>query len=731
MPIPLLVGCRNSADTPAQSVTYYRDIAPLLSEHCANCHRPGEAAPFSLLTYEDAQTRAGQIAEVTASRFMPPWLPEVGHAVFDGERRLSDEELVVLAAWAGAGAPAGDPSDAPAPPQFAMGWQLGQPDLILESPAFELPAAGADQFRNFLLTVPAGLDRWVRAVELRPQHPQITHHARLGIDATNESARRDAADPVPGYVGMAWGQDPPGQLITWTPGMLPDEGTEGAAWQLTPDAKLVLHTHLQPSGKPETVRFRVRFYFAAGPPSVEPLILRIGSQDIDIPAGESRHLVRDSYELPIDVDANFVFPHAHSLCREILVRAEPPEGPAQTLIAIRRFDENWHDKYRFQKPIRLVRGTKLITEFVYDNTSENIRNPHNPPQRVVYGSNADDEMADVYLQVTSVNPKQRAVLAEHHDKYELQSKLVGYRKTLELHPDDPWSREALASCYVAAGQPRQAIELLEMQTELLADSPQATVILGMAHLAVGDAEVAEDQLRRALEDDEESPLAWLGLGQVLVASKQPAEAETAFRRAVELAPRLMVARLDLVDLLVAQERWAEAIEQCEAAIQFAPTEQQPHLKLANIYARQQRYDESLEHFQAARELAPFVYSPQASLAIACYQYGDEAKAEQLLGEAAREYPSDPVPHCFLGQIARRNGNVQVSRQELAQATELPLPSTWPASHVRQFLILVYTEQLQLAQELEDTEFARRVASAWLKLEPENVGLKQLLHDLGR
>lgn len=477
------------------------------------------------------------------------------------------------------------------------------------------------------------------------------------------------------------------------------------------------------------MRFRVGFYFAASPPTVQPHILRVGSCDIDIPAGQSRHTVRDSYELPIDVDANFVFPHAHSLCREILVRAETPQGPARTLIAIHRFDENWHDKYRFVKSLRLARGTKLVTEFVYDNTTANIRNPHQPPRRVVYGSNADDEMADVYLQVTPVDPEQRAMLIEHHDKYDLQAKLVGYRKTLELYPEDPWSREALASCHLGVGEPREAIELLESQPK--AESPPATVILGMAHLAAGDAEAAESDLRQALAQDDKLPLAWLGLGQALVASGQRVEAENAFRRVVEFAPRLTVARLDLADLLVVQDRWEAAIEQCETAMQFAPTEHQPHLKLANIYAQQQRYEESLKQFQAARELAPFVYSPQASLAIACYQFGDETKADQLLREAVKENSEDPVPHCFLGQIARRNGETPRACEELQRAVELPVPRTWPASHVRQFLTLVYTEQLQLAQELEDAEFARRVATVWLKLEPENTGLQQLLRDLSR
>ena len=330
--IPTIYGCGSAADAtnrPPRAVSFHQDVAPILYARCANCHRPEGAAPFSLLTFDDARRRAKQIATVTKSRFMPPWLPEEGHEVFAGDRRLRDDEVAVLAAWSVAGAPEGDAKDSPAAPVFHSGWQLGEPDLVLESSTFELPADGSNRFRNFVLAVPGGIDHWVKAVELRPENPRVTHHARLGIDTNNESARRDAADPEIGYEGMAWGADPGGQLITWTPGMTPDAGTPGAAWQLTSDAKLVLHTHLQPSGKPETVRFRIGFYFADKPPTVNPMILRIGSRDIDIPADATQFKVTDNYWLPIDVDLCYVFPHAHSLAREIELTASPPEGPAR------------------------------------------------------------------------------------------------------------------------------------------------------------------------------------------------------------------------------------------------------------------------------------------------------------------------------------------------------------------------------------------------------------------
>jgi Tfp pilus assembly protein PilF len=386
-------------------------------------------------------------------------------------------------------------------------------------------------------------------------------------------------------------------------------------------------------------------------------------------------MVRDVYTLPIDVDVQTVFPHAHSLSREILLQAELPDGSVRTLISIKRFDENWHDTYRFAKPVRLPKGTRLVTRFSYDNSVDNIRNPHQPPQRVVYGSNADDE--------------------------------------------------------IAGKKPELAIELFKGRPQQLERSTKARTIVGMAYLAKHDLESAKRQFQQLLAQDSQLPTVWLGLGQVHAQSGEPNDAELALRRSIRFAPRMTVARLDLVDLLVSQERFEEAIAQCEMASELEPGAHQPHLKLADIYARQKRYDESLEQFQRARRLAPFVYSPAASLAIACYQHGNETKAKSLLGEAVAMDSDDPVPHCFLGQIARRDEQWQTAKEQLRQALELPIPDTWPASHVRQFLTLIYAELLQLAEQIGDESLARSAAEGWLKIEPDKAGLKELLQVLSR
>jgi len=714
----------------ANEVTFSREVAPILFANCSACHRPGEAAPFSLITYQDARRRAGQIAEVTRKRFMPPWLPHAGHGQFVGERRLSEAEIAMLAAWTAAGAPEGDAADLPPAPDFGDGWQLGKPDLELSIPEYPLVAAGGDRFRNFVLPLELDGPRWVRAIELRPTNPRATHHARLGIDTSFESARRDAADAEPGYEGMAWGADPDGQLITWVPGMTPHPGMEGAAWLLQPQASLVLHTHLQPTGKQEGIGFRVGLHFADAPPRVRPVILRIGSRDIDIPAGEANHRVVDEFALPVDVDVHSIFPHAHSLCREVRVTAKLPDGSKRPLLWIEHFDENWHDQYRYVEPVRLPRGTKLVTNFIYDNSDGNLRNRRRPPERTVYGSNAADEMQDVYLQVTLVHADQRAVLVEDFDAAEERSKVVGYKRTLEAYPNDPWSREGLAAAYLALGQPQAAVQQLEKRVKLGAPEVHTSAILGMAYLAVGDLARAEACERRALAMDAKYPLAWMGLGNSLVAQGNLTEAEDAFRQATNLAPALADAHLSRAELLLRKNQLTDAAEACEAAINASPDSASALLKLAEIRVKQGRLDSAITLLESARRLAPYTHPPKVLLAVYLFQAGDNERARKLLSEAHADEPDYPVPLLFLGQLARQSRDFATSREQLAAAVAKPLPDNWPTSHRKRFLILLHSERLKLAEQLQDEALARDAIDQWLQFEPDNEQLKMLRDQIG-
>jgi tetratricopeptide (TPR) repeat protein len=599
---------------------------------------------------------------------------------------------------------------------------------VLESPVYELAAGGGDQFRNFVIPVELDAPRWIKAIELRPTNPRVTHHARLGIDTTGESARRDVEDIEPGYDGMAWGEDPGGQLVAWAPGMTATPGLAGSAWRLQPQSELVLHTHLQPSGKRERVQFRIGLHFVDSPPTVRPVILRIGSRNVDIPAGEPRHVISDTYELPIAVDVHSIFPHAHSLCKEVRVRAKLADGKQLPLLWIKSFDEKWHENYRYVAPLRLPRGTQLVTEFIYDNSDANVRNRHRPPERTAYGSNAADEMQDVYLQVTAANPDERAALLEDFSTAEQKSKLVGYAKSLEKYPDDPWSRDGLAVSYLALNRPLDAIRELNARIKRGKPEVHTVAMLGMALLAAGDHAQAEKVERQAIEMDGKYPLAWLGLGKVLAAQNKTIEAEQSFRRALELALALTDANFNRAEILFQQGDLADAAVACEAILETAPDTPNAYLKLAEIRTKQGRIDDSLQLLETAHRLAPYIHPPNVLQAVYLVQNGQPERARALIIEAQTEEPQHPVPPLFLGQLARSNDPAAARRYYEASAL-LPLPTNWPASNRDRFLVMLHSARFELAQDLEDKAMARNALTEWVKHDPENKQLREVLERL--
>jgi tetratricopeptide (TPR) repeat protein len=414
-----------------------------------------------------------------------------------------------------------------------------------------------------------------------------------------------------------------------------------------------------------------------------------------------------------------IFPHAHSLCREVRVDAKRPDGTVSPLIWIRHFDENWHDNYRYTSPVRLPAGTKLVSKFVYDNTDANIRNRNHPPRRVVYGSNVADEMADVYMQVTAVREDQRAVLMEDFEQRELQSQIVGYGKTLEMYPRDPWSLEGLAACHLSLGDTPEAIRRLEERLSIGELAVHSVVSLGMACQKAGNHARAEELCRRAISMDGEYPLAWVGLARSLDATAKVDEAAEAYRRAIELAPALIDGHMGLADNLLKQGKLDEAAAACEAAIETSPEVANCHLKLAEIQARQKRFDESLLALEAAKKLAPYTHPPKVLLAVYAFQSGNKQLAKKLLAEAHAELPDHPVPELFLGQFARQAEEWGNARKSLDGAASRTIPDNWPASHKKRFLVLLHSERLKLAQQLQDEKLAKHAAGEWLKVEPEN------------
>src|SRR5579872_4938686 len=244
----------NMAVAGAPDVTYNKQIAPILFQYCAPCHRPGESAPFSLLTYSDARKRASLIADVTRRRYMPPWLPEPGHGEFADERLLSTAQIDAIGKWASEGAPEGVAADFPGSPTFTPGWQVGAPDLVLSvSKPFAVPADGPDLFWNFVISPAIGQTRYVRAVEVRPGNARSVHHANLLLDRSASTRRQEKATGQ-GFPGMDLNIetstfDPDSHFLFWKPGGVPAVEPDGLAWRLDPGNLLVLNVHFHPTGK--------------------------------------------------------------------------------------------------------------------------------------------------------------------------------------------------------------------------------------------------------------------------------------------------------------------------------------------------------------------------------------------------------------------------------------------------------------------------------------------------
>ena len=188
-------------------VTFYRDVTPLVWQHCGGCHHPNGSAPFSLLTHDEVRNRASQISEVTASRYMPPWLPEPGYGEFAGQRRLTEAQIDQIADWTGQGSQEGNSDDATHPPKFPDGWQLGEPDLVATMPAgYQLLAEGQNVFRNFVIPISLTRRQYVKAIEFQPGNPKIVHHLVLNVDRTQTARQREPLDPELGFSGMDVGQ---------------------------------------------------------------------------------------------------------------------------------------------------------------------------------------------------------------------------------------------------------------------------------------------------------------------------------------------------------------------------------------------------------------------------------------------------------------------------------------------------------------------------------------------
>jgi Flp pilus assembly protein TadD len=556
-------------------VTFSKDIAPILFARCAVCHNPEGSAPFSVLTYSPVKQRARLIASATKRRFMPPWKAEPESGDFIGQQRLSDGEIGLIQRWVDGGAVEGDPRELPPQPRNAGGWELGKPDLIVSpTQAYTLAAGGSDVFRIFVIPLPTDRVRYVRGLEFHPGNPKVVHHANIRIDRTSASRAFDDEDPAPGYEGLMAHSAvyPDGHFLGWTPGQVAPLLPKGLAWRLDRGTDLVVELHMQPSGKPELVQPAIGLFFGTDPPERTPLMLRLGRQNIDIPAGEAHYTITDSFVVPVDVEVQAVQPHAHYLARDVKGTATLPDGTTRTLIYIKDWDFRWQHVYRYVTPFTLPKGTTLAMRYTFDNSAANPRNPQLPPERVLWGQRSRDEMGDLWIQVLTRNNHDLEALTRDVRPKVLAEDVFGYEREIQRDPASVALHDDVAQVYLQLGRAQEAVAHFDASLRLNPQSAATHFNLGTALTVAGRFDEAIEQYGTALRLNPDYPRAHNNLGSVLMERGNVQDAMSHFTEAVRLEPANLEARSNLAVAYAAAGEFERAVELVQAALGLAPLE---------------------------------------------------------------------------------------------------------------------------------------------------------------
>jgi hypothetical protein len=410
----------------ANAPTFNKEVAPILFARCTSCHRPGEIAPMSLLTYEDARAWARSIGKQVALGTMPPWHAESAYGPFVNDRRLTAAEKDTIARWVNAGAPRGRAEDRPSPPTYIDGWQIGQPDLVLGmSEDYPVQAAGTIAYRYF--EVPTNLveDRWIEAIEVRPGNRAVVHHVLVFARPPDEEIRASVFKLAPGMekpAGQTGGQplspdaqrrsgpdDRPapkrlGPLIAvFTPGQTARVYQSGSALRLPAGTVLTLMIHYAANGTATTDRTKVGFVLASRPPARETRVAVLSNGSLRIPPGASDHRVDAELTVLDDVLLWSLLPHTHLRGKRWEYRLTYPDGRTDTLLTVPRYDFNWQTEYVFKTPVRLPKGTTLRSTAWYDNSSANPANP-DPLTEVRWGDQTWEEMQSTTLAYSVERP---------------------------------------------------------------------------------------------------------------------------------------------------------------------------------------------------------------------------------------------------------------------------------------------------------------------------------------
>lgn len=386
-PAPGCVIGRRSKVEPHGDITWSSHVAGIFFRRCAECHRDGEIAPFSLTSYQDVMGWEATIAEVVDEGRMPPWNanPEIGH--FKNDARLSEDEKRTIREWIRNGCPEGNPSEVPPLPSFTAGWRMPEPDQIIhvsEKP-FKVPATGTVEYQYIPAELNFTEDKYIVAAEARPGNPAVVHHIIAFLQ-------------MPGDNDVSLGR----MLIGYAPGTSPLIFPEGSAMKVPAGSKILFEIHYTPNGVEQEDRSYIGIKFA-DPATVKNEVVGIEALngEFRIPPGEAAHQVVAQKRLREDLDVLSLTPHMHVRGKSFRYEAIFPDGKTETLLDVPRYDFNWQLRYEFSEPKRLPKGTVVKCTATYDNSSENPNNP-DPSKEVTWGQQSWEEMMIGFI--TAVKP---------------------------------------------------------------------------------------------------------------------------------------------------------------------------------------------------------------------------------------------------------------------------------------------------------------------------------------
>ena len=407
--------------TPAE-VTYSREIAPIFQRRCVECHRPGQAAPFSLTTYRQAAGWAGSIAEAVEDGRMPPWHASPDHGRFSNDARLTDLEKRQIAEWADRGAPEGNPADLPPRVAFPDGWRIAKPDVVISmNREFAVPAEGVVDYQIFEVDPGFTTDRWIAAAEIRPGNRKVVHHCNVFLKAPGSLGEMDTAGELGSYC-----------LAAMTPGSPPMILPQGMAKRIPAGWRLLFVVHYSPIGTAQVDRTSIGLVFAdASKVKKEVATNVLVDPDLRIPPHAPNHRVERTRRFDEDVLLLAMFPHMHLRGKSFRYEAIYPDGREEILLDVPRYDFNWQNRYELAEPKRLPAGTTLRCVAHFDNSTGNPANP-DPSALVKAGQQSWEEMFNGYYDIvladqdlTRPEPWSRSLAISARTAFQSASMLIG------------------------------------------------------------------------------------------------------------------------------------------------------------------------------------------------------------------------------------------------------------------------------------------------------------------